>query len=55
MSDSLAVALACIDCGRTHALGYRLECEACHGLLELRYDVATLRRRGPGLLEGTGL
>ncbi|HEV8143798.1 MAG TPA: pyridoxal-phosphate dependent enzyme [Methylomirabilota bacterium] len=55
MSDSLAVGLTCIECGREHALGYRLECEACRGLLELRYDIATLRRRGPGLLEGHGL
>jgi threonine synthase len=55
MRDSLAVGLTCIECGREHALGYRLECEACRGLLELRYDIATLRRRGPGLLEGHGL
>jgi threonine synthase len=55
VSESLATALACIDCGREHALDYRLECAACGGLLELRYDVATLRRRGPALLEGRGL
>jgi threonine synthase len=55
MRDSLAVGLTCIECGREHALGYRLECEACRGLLELRYDIGTLRRRGPGLLEGHGL
>jgi threonine synthase len=55
MSESLAVGLTCIDCGREHALGYRLECEACQGLLDLRYDIATLRRRGPGLLDGRGL
>ena len=55
MIDSLAVGLTCIECGREHALGYRLGCEACHGLLELRYDVETMRRRGPGLLEGHGL
>ena len=55
MTDSLAVGLTCIECGRTYALGYRLECESCRGLLELRYDLATLRTRGPGLLQGTGL
>jgi threonine synthase len=55
MSDSLATGLTCVECGREHALGYRLECEACHGLLELRYDMATLRRRGPALLDGRGL
>jgi threonine synthase len=36
-------------------LGYRLECVKCHGLLELRYDLAALRRRGPALLQGSGL
>ena len=55
MSDSLAVDLTCIDCGREHRLGYRLECEACRGLLELRYDIPMLRERGPGLLDGHGL
>jgi threonine synthase len=52
---SLAQHLACIDCGTTHALGYRLECDKCRGLLELRYDVETLRRRGPAVLAGDGL
>ena len=55
MSESLAVGLACIACGRAYPLGYRLECEACRGLLELRYDMATLARRGPAVLEGRGL
>ena len=55
MSESLALGLTCIECGREHGLGYRLECETCRGLLELRYDIATLRRRGPGLLDGHGL
>jgi threonine synthase len=54
-SDSLARHLACIDCGAIHALGYRLECEKCHGLLELIYDLDRLRRDGPGLLRGPGL
>ena len=55
MTESLAQHLACIDCGAVHALGYRLECEKCRGLLELRYDLAPLRARGPGLLTGRGL
>jgi threonine synthase len=55
MTESLAAGLRCIDCGREHPLDYRLECGGCHGLLELRYDIATLRRRGPGILEGGGL
>jgi threonine synthase len=55
VSDSLAVGLRCIECGREHPLGYRLACEGCDGLLELRYDTATLRARGPAMLEGSGL
>lgn len=55
MTDSLARDLACIDCGATHALGYRLECEKCGGLLEHRYDLDVLARRGPDLFQGTGL
>jgi threonine synthase len=55
MTESLAARLTCTECGRDHALGYRLECDACHGLLELRYDAETMRRRGPALLQGHGL
>ncbi len=55
MSESLARELACIDCGAVYALGYRLECEKCHGLLELRYDLDRLRAAGPALFSGTGL
>src|SRR3989441_1471785 len=55
MTDSLARELTCIDCGTVHPLGYRLECEKCRGLLELRYDLDVLRARGPALLEGAGL
>jgi threonine synthase len=55
MIESLARQLACIDCGATAPLGYRLECEKCRGLLELTYDLEPLRRRGPVLLEGSGL
>ena len=55
MSKSLAIGLTCIDCGREHALGYHLACDRCGGLLELRYDVPTMRQRGPGMLEGRGL
>ena len=54
-AGSLAQGLTCIDCGAGHALGYTLECEKCHGLLELRYDLDLLRARGPALLSGTGL
>jgi threonine synthase len=55
MTDSLARELVCIDCGTAHALGYRLECEKCRGLLELRYDLEPLRRQGPARLSGDGL
>ena len=55
MSDSLARRLVCIDCGAERPLGYHLECAACHGLLELTYDLDRLRREGPGLLRGGGL
>jgi threonine synthase len=55
VSESLARGLVCIDCGAVHPLGYRLECAACHGLLELVYDLDRLRRDGPGLLRGSGL
>ncbi len=53
-TDSLARDLGCIACGATYAPGYRLECNACGGLLELRYDLDTLRARGPALLTGAG-
>jgi threonine synthase len=53
--ESLARALVCIDCGASHALGYRLQCAACGGLLELVYDLERLRRDGPALLRGDGL
>jgi threonine synthase len=55
MTESLARNLTCIDCGGVHALGYRLQCEQCHGLVELTYDLEALRRRGPAALEGAGL
>jgi threonine synthase len=55
MVESLARDLACIDCGAAYPLGYRLECEKCRGLLELRYDLDRLRAKGPALLEGPGL
>ena len=55
MMDSLARELVCIDCSTAHPLGYRLECEKCRGLLELRYDLEPLRRHGPSLLSGSGL
>jgi threonine synthase len=55
MIDSLAHHLACVDCGTTYPLGYRLECENCRGLLELIYDLDRLRRDGPAGLAGGGL
>jgi threonine synthase len=55
VTDSLALRLACIDCGAAYPLGYRLECEACRGLLEIVYDLDRLRREGPSSLRGTGL
>jgi len=55
MTDSLVRQLVCIDCGTTVALGYRLECAKCHGLLELVYDLDRLRRDGPAALTGSGL
>ena len=55
MTDSLARHLACIDCGTTYPLGYRLECERCRGLLELIYDLDRMRRDGHASLGGSGL
>ena len=55
MTESLAENLTCIDCGAVYPLTYRLECSACRGLLELRYDIARMRAAGPGLLAGSGL
>ncbi|HVQ76563.1 MAG TPA: threonine synthase [Candidatus Binatia bacterium] len=53
--ESLARALRCTGCGRAHPLTYRLECEACRGLLELVYDEDALRRAGPAIFIGSGL
>ena len=55
MSESLARELRCIDCGAAYPLTYRLECAACRGLLELRYDVERLAKAGPAILAGVGL
>ena len=55
MTESVADNLTCIDCGAVHPLTYQLECRACRGLLELRYDVARMRAAGPSLLAGAGL
>ena len=54
-TDSRATALRCIGCGATYALDYRLECAACHALLELQYDWEALRHNGPGVFSGPGL
>src|SRR5262249_59810340 len=53
--ESLATGLTCIDCGTEHALGYRLECARCHGLLELTYDLDALGRAGRDAVTGGGL
>jgi threonine synthase len=55
VTESLAENLTCIDCGAVYPLTYQLECSACRGLLELRYDIARMRAAGPGLLAGSGL
>ena len=55
MTDSLARSLTCVDCATAHPLAYRLECERCHGLLELTYDLERMRSLGPAILTGTGL
>ena len=52
---SHASGLRCIDCGRTGALGYRLQCEGCGGLLELVYDEGELAKSARAVLAGTGL
>ncbi len=54
-SDSLAQNLTCIECGASFPLTYRLECQRCRGLLELRYDLERLRKAGPGIFAGAGL
>ena len=54
-SASLARGLSCIDCGAAYPLTYRLECERCRGLLELRYDLERLRTAGPAIFSGAGL
>jgi threonine synthase len=45
---SCALGLRCIDCGAEQPLAYRLACPGCGGLLEPVYDLAPLRRAGPG-------
>jgi threonine synthase len=53
--ESCATGLRCIDCGAAFPLEYRLECDRCRGLLELIYDLETLKRKGRGLFQGHGL
>jgi threonine synthase len=55
LTESLARELVCIDCGAAYPLGYRLECDACRGLLELRYELERLRRQGAAVFAGVGL
>jgi threonine synthase len=54
-AESLATGLACIECGASYPLAYRLECDKCRGLLELTYDLDGLGRRGPEAFQGPGL
>jgi threonine synthase len=54
-ATSLALGLACIDCGASAPLAYVLQCAACGGLLEVRYDLDALRRAGPAHLRVRGL
>jgi threonine synthase len=55
VTESLAERLTCIECGADYPLTYRLECERCRGLLELRYDIGRLQAAGPRILSGAGL
>jgi threonine synthase len=55
MTTSLVRHLACIECGATFPLTYRLQCGKCQGLLELQYDLDRLAAGGPSLFSGTGL
>jgi len=55
MIESLATGLRCVECASDHALGYRLACDRCGGLLELIYDLDALAKAGPGALTGGGL
>jgi threonine synthase len=55
VTESLARDLVCIDCGTAFPLTYRLQCARCDGLLEVRYDLDIMRRRGTALLAGRGL
>ena len=50
--ESLATGLRCIACGHEHALGYRLDCARCGGLLELTYELGALAAAGPRALSG---
>ena len=42
-SESAATNLRCVDCHKSHALEYRLACQACGGLLEIEYDLQRLK------------
>jgi threonine synthase len=55
VSESFAASLRCIDCGTVRPLGYALQCPACAGLLELRYDWDRLQRLGTAGFVGPGL
>ena len=41
-SESAATNLRCVDCQQSHALEYRLACQACGGLMEIEYDLQRL-------------
>jgi threonine synthase len=55
MITSLARELRCIDCDAAYPLDYLLQCRACDGLLELRYDLAELGRAERPRFRGHGL
>ena len=54
-APSYARGLRCRKCSRTFPKEYRLDCPDCQGLLQIEYDLETLRATGPAALQGTGV